>query len=80
MYRVCGSTVAPAPTSTLITAIRNDSGMFEVDLLEDQVAVVTGASRGLGEAIAHRLAELGADVVLTARSEEIGRASCRERV
>jgi len=70
MQRVCGSTVALAPTSTLITAIRNDSGMFEVDLLEDQVAVVTGASRGLGEAIAHRLAELGADVVLTARSED----------
>ena len=57
-------------TSTLITAIRNDSGMFEADLLADEVAVVTGASRGLGEAIAYRLTELGADVVLTARSAE----------
>ncbi|MFC6941470.1 SDR family NAD(P)-dependent oxidoreductase [Salinirubellus sp. GCM10025818] len=44
--------------------------MFSEDLLAGEVAVVTGASRGLGEAIAHRLAEVGADVVLTARSAE----------
>ncbi len=50
--------------------IRNDSGMFSEDLLAGEVAVVTGASRGLGEAIAHRLAEVGSDVVLTARSAE----------
>ena len=35
--------------------------------LEGQVAVVTGAARGIGEAISHRLAELGALVVLVAR-------------
>jgi 3-oxoacyl-[acyl-carrier protein] reductase len=35
--------------------------------LSGQVAVVTGAARGIGEAIALRLARMGATVVLTAR-------------
>jgi len=38
--------------------------------LQDKVAVVTGASKGIGEAIAMRLAEEGARVVVTARSTE----------
>jgi NADP-dependent 3-hydroxy acid dehydrogenase YdfG len=36
--------------------------------LESQVAVVTGAGRGAGEAIATRLAAMGAHVILVARS------------
>jgi dehydrogenase/reductase SDR family protein 1 len=38
--------------------------------LAGQVAVVTGASRGVGKAIALQLAELGADLVVTARTVE----------
>jgi NAD(P)-dependent dehydrogenase (short-subunit alcohol dehydrogenase family) len=37
-------------------------------LLDGRVCLVTGASRGLGRAIAIALAEAGADVVVTARS------------
>jgi NAD(P)-dependent dehydrogenase (short-subunit alcohol dehydrogenase family) len=39
-------------------------------VLKGQVAVVTGASRGIGEAIARRYAMEGAKVVVTARSVE----------
>lgn len=38
--------------------------------LEDRVAVVTGGSRGIGEAVAVAMAEAGADVVPVARSED----------
>jgi len=38
--------------------------------LNGQVAVITGASRGIGEAIARRYAEEGAKVVLASRSPE----------
>ncbi len=38
--------------------------------LDGEVAVVTGAGRGIGEGIAIGLAEAGADVVLAARREE----------
>lgn len=38
--------------------------------IEDQVAVVTGAGRGIGAATAVALAQAGADVVLSARTEE----------
>src|SRR5262245_46296550 len=36
--------------------------------LQGKVAIVTGSARGIGRAIAVELAELGADVVVTART------------
>ncbi|WP_426572967.1 SDR family NAD(P)-dependent oxidoreductase [Aquihabitans sp. McL0605] len=42
---------------------------LDPDLLRGKVAVVTGASKGLGEGIAARFAELGIDVGLCARTE-----------
>jgi len=38
----------------------------------DQVAIVTGASRGIGRAIAEKLADEGAHVVIAALNEEAG--------
>jgi len=38
--------------------------------LEGKIAIVTGASRGIGESIARSFAEHGAKVVLTARKQE----------
>lgn len=38
--------------------------------LKDKVAIITGASSGIGEASALKLAKEGAKVVLTARSED----------
>jgi NAD(P)-dependent dehydrogenase (short-subunit alcohol dehydrogenase family) len=38
--------------------------------LQDKVAIVTGGSRGIGLAIAEKLAEMGCEVVITARKRD----------
>ena len=45
---------------------------------DNKVAVLTGASRGLGRKIAMTLAEGGADVVIADVLDEAGAATCQE--
>ncbi|NLL53587.1 MAG: 3-oxoacyl-ACP reductase FabG [Clostridiales bacterium] len=47
-------------------------------MLKGKLALITGASRGIGAAIAHRLAAMGMDIAAVARDIEPARALCRE--
>ena len=46
--------------------------------LSGKVAIVTGASRGLGQSMAYALARAGADIVAAARSVDMLNATCAE--
>ena len=43
---------------------------MEKQMLENKVAIITGASSGIGQAIAQLFAEEGASVVLIGRNEK----------
>lgn len=49
---------------------KTDRCIFNADMLSGKTAIVTGASRGIGAAIAHRLCEVDANVVICSRSTE----------
>ena len=48
--------------------IHCDAYMMSDNRLKDRIALITGASRGIGSAIAKRFAQEGAHTVLTART------------
>lgn len=44
--------------------------MWFPEMLQGKKVIVTGASKGIGREMAYHLSQMGAHVVLTARSEE----------
>jgi 3-oxoacyl-[acyl-carrier protein] reductase len=66
---------AANPKVSLASLTPSNGGIVE---LEGKVAVVTGGSRGIGKGIARRLADEGADVVISARSADTLEASAKE--
>jgi 3-oxoacyl-[acyl-carrier protein] reductase len=62
-----------------LTAQR-DASATRAQELTGQVAIVTGGSRGIGQAIVAELAARGADIVFTYRSDDAGARRTIERV
>jgi len=52
--------------------------MFQKDLLQGKRILITGGGTGLGKATAHRFLELGAEVCICGRREEVLAATTRE--
>ncbi|NGM71130.1 SDR family oxidoreductase [Natronolimnobius sp. AArcel1] len=56
----------------------NGAGSGGPTRLENQTAIITGSTRGIGAGIARRFASEGANVVISGRSEDAGSAVARE--
>ncbi len=60
------------------TQTLTEAKMTHHDLLKDQVAIVTGSGRGIGLAIAKRLANAGATAIITDITEEFASSGAKE--
>lgn len=49
-----------------------------MDRLKDKVAIITGGTHGIGKAIAQAYVDEGAQVVITAPTEDQGQAAAEE--
>src|SRR5580698_7078027 len=71
--RAIGPPMAPSPMNPTLPAISSSLGLWcdcsggRMMSLQGKIALVTGASRGLGEGAARALADQGAEVMLLAR-------------
>ena len=55
-----------------------NDGMLKENALKGKVALVTGGATGLGKSMAKYFLELGADVVIASRKQEVLDASSKE--
>jgi len=52
--------------------------MFQKDLLKDKNILITGGGTGLGKSMALRFAELGANIIITGRRQEVLEGAAKE--
>ncbi len=52
--------------------------MFEADLLKDKNIIITGGGTGLGKSMGKRFGELGANIVITSRKQDVLDETARE--
>src|SRR5579871_3122829 len=83
-FRAIGPPMAPRPMNPTLPVISSSRGLWcdcsggPTMGLQGKIALVTGASRGLGEGAARALARQGARVMLVARDGALAKAVARE--